>query len=43
MLGLKKCEYFLVAIPELVTIVGIGSFSGETTEEFRRMKETLHE
>ena len=30
-----------VAIPELGTSVGIGIFSGETTEEFRRMKDGL--
>ena len=32
----------IVAIPEIGTMrgtsIGIGSFSGETTEEFRRMK-----
>jgi len=31
-----------VAIPELGTSVGIGSFSGETTKEFRRMKAQSH-
>lgn len=33
--------YKIVAIPELGTITGIGSFSGETTQEFRRMKENI--
>ena len=34
--------YKIVAIPELGTSTGIGSFSGETTQEFRRMKENYY-